>query len=85
MLLHSCRVKYVEFLSEGFMVEIPKYFALADVAIRLMYRSYDTMSERCSTFHPNIREKKDTVPLRDATEEEKTEKVGAYDLSFFEI
>ena len=72
------RVKYAEFLSEGFMVEIPKSIVLTDVAIRLLYRSYDTLSPRCSTFHPKIKVKKepDQSLLADTTEEEKTEKVS---------
>lgn len=78
--ISSNRVKNVEFLSEGFMVEIPKSLVLADVAIRLLYRSYDTMSPKCSTFHPKIKVKKepDQSLLVETTEEEKTEKASIY-------
>ena len=72
------RVKVVEFLSEGFTVEIPKSLVLADVAIRLLYRAYDTMSPRCSTYHLKTKEKKTHDPVIPETvgpEEEQAEKV----------
>ena len=70
-------MKSVDFLSEGFMVEIPKSLVLADVAIRLLYRKYDTMSPRCSTFYPKTKKIKDseTAAPSETVEEDKTDKV----------
>ena len=51
------------------MIEIPKSLVLADVGIRLLYKNYDTMSPRCSTFAP----KKEKVPEKEANAEIKIE------------
>lgn len=66
------------------MVEIPKSLVLADVAIRLLYRNYDTMSPRCSTFSPKIKKIKEPQPAEkvEKVEEEKKEKVDTPVISF---
>jgi len=77
------RVKAAEFLSQGFTVEIPKSLVLADVAIRLLYRAYDTMSPRCSTYRLKSKEKKpqDPVLVTVVPEEEQADKVNELDRS----
>eukprot|EP00795_Rhopilema_esculentum_P011349 gene11349-21540_t len=72
------RVKSVDFPSEGFMIEIPRSLVLADVATRLLYRNYDTMSPRCSTYLPKSKKASEAVslpPTETVTEEDKSEKV----------
>ena len=71
------RVKVAEFLSQGFTVEIPKSLVLADVAIRLLYRAYDNMSPRCSTYRLKSKEKKpqDPILVTVVPEEEQADKV----------
>ena len=60
------------------MIEVPRSLVLADVSIRLLYRNYDTMSPRCSTYLPKSKKASEAVslpPTETVTEEDKSEKV----------
>ena len=43
-------MKDFTFQSRGFTLELPKSMLLADVAVRVMYPSYDTLSPLCRTY-----------------------------------
>lgn len=45
-----CRLKDFTFQLRGFTLELPKSMLLADVAVRVMFPSYDTLSPLCRTY-----------------------------------
>ena len=48
--LFICRLKDFTFQLRGFTLELPKSMLLADVAVRVIYPTYDILSPLCRTY-----------------------------------
>jgi cancer susceptibility candidate protein 1 len=59
------RLKDFSFKLNKFTLELPKPMLLADVAVRVLYLHYDTLTPQCSTYLPAITESNTTTTTND--------------------